>query len=169
MNEFSDYINSLSEEELRNELTKLHFKFSLIREYYQTSLTNENAIDETLLHQYKGEIKIALYPNKYLEGGFDTKRIKEILLPLTSKYYVEVGLFSVEECSNIAKEFGGDFDEDFYLYFEDLFEEIVKYIVDRKLLEEYQEELFMIANSAIDMYDHSHELQEILRDHRINS
>lgn len=167
MDKFSDYINSLSEEKLRSELTKLHFKFSSVREYYKILLTNENVVDETLSQQYKEEIKIALYPNKYLEGGLDIKRIKEILFPLTGKYYVEIGLFSVEECSNIAKELGGDFEEDFYMYFEDLFEEIVKYIIHQELLQEYREELIMIATSAIDIYNHSHELQEILRDYKI--
>ena len=43
----------------------------------------------------------------------------------TNEILYNFGLYAVEECTAIANEFGGDFGEDFYIYFEELFENVI--------------------------------------------
>lgn len=65
----------------------------------------------------------------------------------------------------IANEFGGDFGEDFYIYFEELFEDTIKVILKENLESEYKVRLKEMANSACDGYGHYDQLQDTFREY----
>ncbi len=63
-------------------------------------------------------------------------------------------MFAVETCTDIANEYGGDFGENFYIYFEELFEDVIKAIFREGLESEYQIRVKEMADSACDGYGH---------------
>ena len=71
-----------------------------------------------------------------------------------------MGLFAVETCTEIADEYGGDFGEDFYIYFEELFENVAQAIFKEGLESKYRIWLKEIADGACDGYGHRDQLQE---------
>ncbi len=163
MKAFLEHINSQGIESLKSELKELYRSFEVVRSYYQIKFSG-NEMDEQLLSSYKDQVIKAIYPNKHMQGGLDTEKVdsvaKQLNSPSTIRYYIEVGLFAVETCTDIANEYGGDFGEDFYIYFEELFEDAIKAIFKERLESEYQIRLKEIADSACDGYGHYDQLQE---------
>ncbi|WKN41848.1 DUF6155 family protein [Tunicatimonas pelagia] len=165
MKAFLDHINSQGIEQLKSELRELYSSFEVVRNYYLIKFS-DTEIDEKLLATYKDQITQAIYPNKYMQGGLDTEKVDNVIQQLNShaiiRYYIEASLHAVEECTNIANEFGGDFGEDFYIYFEELFDDVVKVILKENIESEYQIRLQEIANSACEGYGHYDQLQDTL-------
>ncbi len=165
MKNFINYINSKSAEQLRGDLKELYSSFDLVKNYYQIKFKGRE-IDEKLLTKYKTKIRKALYPNARMEGGLDIKKIdiiiKELKSNTTIRYYIETCLYAIQECTAIANEFGGDFGEDFYIYFEELFENTLKIITHQRLEQEYESKLKIITNSAYNGYGHYDQLQDTL-------
>jgi hypothetical protein len=163
MKTFSNYINSEGIESLKSDLQELYASFEVVRNYYQIKFNNTE-MDEQLLSSYKDRIIKAVYPNKYMQGGLDTEKVdsivKQLKSPSTIRYYIEIGLFAVETCTDIANEYGGDFGEDFYIYFEELFEDVVQTTFKEGIESEYQIRLKEIADSACDGYGHYDQLQD---------
>jgi Family of unknown function (DUF6155) len=162
MKEFLDHINSQDIKQLRSELRELYSSFEFVRNFYRIKFKSDG-IDEKLLSRYKDQITTVIYPNERMQGGLDIEKVDSIIKQLNSdstiKYYIEICLYSIEECTNIANEFGGDFGDDFYIYFEELFEDAVKLILKENLEDEYKIRLKEIANSAFDGYGHYDQLQ----------
>ncbi len=169
MKDFLDYINSRNIEQLRNELRKLYSSYELVRNYFDIKTKKNGGVDKNLLKKYEGEITKAIYPNERMEGGLDIDKVDNIIKGLNSdstvKYYIESSLFSIEECTNIANEFGGDFGEDFFIYFEALFENVIKIIINQGHESEYKVRLREIADSAFDGYGHYDQLQDTISEY----
>ncbi len=163
MKAFLDHIKSLESESLKSELRELYTSFEAVRNYYQIRFSNVG-MDEQLLSTYQDQVTKAIYPNKHMQGGLDTEKVdsvvKELNSPSTIRYYVEISLFAVETCTDIANEYGGDFGENFYIYFEELFEDAIKAIFKEGFESEYQIRLKEIADSACDGYGHRDQLQD---------
>ena len=168
MKEFSKYIDAQDKAQLKLELKELYASFELVRDYYQIKL-NQGAINEKLLTKYNRQVTKALYFDEYMEGGLDVNQVDGIVKRLNSeatlKYYIEVGLHAVEECTCIANDYGGDFGDDFYLYFEELYEKIVDLIVKKKLVADYIIRLKEIADAAFDGYGHYDQLQDTFKEY----
>ncbi|GEM_PF-2486596 len=168
MNAFLDHINTQNADQLKSELTELYSSFEVARNYYRIKFSGTE-VDNKLLAMYKEQVTQAIYPNKYMQGGLDTEKVDNVVQQLNSnatvRYYIEVCLHAVEECTNIANEFGGDFGEDFYIYFEELFDNVVKVILSEGLEDEYQIRLQEIANSACEGYGHYDQLQDTLSEY----
>ena len=49
-------------------------------------------------------------------------------------YFIEVSLHAIEECTCVANDYGGRYGEEFYIYFEELYEEVLKRIVEKSFL-----------------------------------
>ncbi|MFK7980041.1 MAG: hypothetical protein AB8G86_08670, partial [Saprospiraceae bacterium] len=109
MKDFLKYINAQDARQLKQELTELYTSFELVRNYYQIK-GKQSVLDENLLSKYKAQVTKAIYPNKYMEGGLDVGKVDSIVKQLNSdstlKYYIEVSLYAIEACTDIAKEYG---------------------------------------------------------------
>lgn len=162
MKEFLKHINAQNIEQLKKELQELYSSFELVRNYYHIKL-KQSGIDENLLSKYKDQVTKAIYPDKYMQGGLDFEKVDSIVKQLNSdstlKYYIEVGLHAIEECTSIANEYGGDFGDDFYIYFEELYDKVLDQIVKKSLVDEYKIRLKEIADVAFEGYGHYDELQ----------
>lgn len=163
MKAFLEHINSQNSESLRSELQELYKSFEVVRNYYQIKFSGLK-LNEQLLAAYQAQVTKAIYPNKHMEGGLDTEKVDRIVQqlksPSTMRYYIEVCLFATETCTDIANEYGGDFGEDFYIYFEELFDDVIQAIAKEELEGDYRIRLQEIANAACDGYGHRDQLQE---------
>lgn len=166
---FESFINTLNKNELKEELKKLYESLEQVKVHYSAINAGSDKLDRKLLEKHEEQITKAIYPNKYMQGGLDTDKVENILKPFRSnstiKYYLELGLFAVEECTNIANEFGGDFGEDFFIYFEELFEDIVQRISRGNLEEKYKIRLIDMTNSAFDGYGHYDQLKDVFSEY----
>ena len=120
MKEFLKYIENQDKEGLKSDLKELYSSYEFVRNYYRIKFNNSNW-NEALISQYKEDITKAIFPNKHMQGGLDFERVESIVEQLnsksTTKYYIEAALHGIEECTNMANEYGGDFGDDFYIYF----------------------------------------------------
>jgi len=168
MKDFSKYINAQDKDQLKRELQELYSSFELVRNYYHMKL-KQSGIDENLLSKYKDQVTRAIYPNKYMQGGLDFEKVDSIVKQLNSdstlKYYIEVSLHAIEECTSIANEYGGDFGDDFYIYFEELYDKVLELIVKKNLADEYKIRLKEIADYACEGYGHYDQLQGTYNEH----
>lgn len=164
---FQNYIKNLDANQLRAELKELYSSYEVVRKYYEIKWKG-NAVDKAILEQYKSQITTALYPDERMNGGFDYQEVEHILEQLNSEttllYYIEAGLFAVEECTNVANEFGGG-DEDMFIYFEELFEQLVAIIQKKDLASKYNIYLQEIARTAFDGYGHYDQLNGVVSDY----
>lgn len=162
MEAFLSHIKSLDSESLKSELRELYTSFEVVRNYYQIKFSNVG-IDKQLFSTYQDQVTKAIYPNKHMQGGLDTEKVdsivKQLKNPSTIRYYIEICLYAMETCTAIANEYGGDFGEDFYIYFEELFEDAIQAILKEGLESEYRIWLKEIANAACDGYGHRDQLQ----------
>jgi len=101
-----------------------------------------------------------------MQDGLDIDKtisiIERLNTQLAVKYYIEVSLHAVEECTNIANEYGGDFGEAFFIYFEEVFQNAVTTILKEGFEKEYKIRLKEMVDSAFDGYGHYDQLQDIL-------
>lgn len=163
MLDFLNHIKTLDADQLRKELKELYSSYEVVRNYYAIRQKG-TAIDKAVLEKYKTQITTALYPDKRMNGGHDYQQVEHILQQLNSdatvRYYIEAGLYAIEECTNLANEFGGG-DEDMFIYFEDLFEQIVKVVQKNGLESEYTVYCQEIARTAFDGYGHYDQLNDV--------
>lgn len=167
MREFLDYIRSKSKNELEEELEELFSKFATIRKHYDLKLgiAKTEEIKLPNLKRYKTKIHQALNPDSNWQGGFDIEEVGKILFRLKNKakikYYLELGLYSLEECTGLANAYGGDYGEEFYKYFVELYHDLVKLLWAKGLELEYQIRITEIMEHAFRGYDYQDDLRDI--------
>lgn len=178
MKAFRKYIQSKNEEELKLELEELFSSFEIVRKHYHLKVSslevNLNtpeiffAINQKEITKYKKKIISALHPNKNWEGGFDTEKVHEILSKLksksNSKYYIEIGLYSIEESSKLANLYGGDYGDEYYIYFAQLYANITHEIIKNCSEKEYFEWLKMLSEEAFEGFGYKDDLKDIFND-----
>ncbi|EAY26796.1 DUF6155 family protein [Microscilla marina] len=164
MLDFLNHIKTQSEEQLRAELKELYSSFEVVRGYYAIKL-KPDILDQKLLDKYTTQITQAIYPNERMQGGLNLDKVKHIIEQLSSdttvKYYIEVALHAIEECTGMANEYGGDFGDDFYIYFEELFGDVIQMIVQHNLQNDYRARLIDVKNSATEAYGHYDQLNDV--------
>ena len=77
-------------------------------------------------------------------------------------------MYALEECTNLANIYGGDFGEEFYNYFVGLYEIIVGQVWRKGLDIEYQKRLEIIMEESFEGYSYKDELREIYYNHYPN-
>jgi len=171
MDKFIEHIKSKSKEELEQELKELYSSFETIRVHYNFKFNeNKTKINKSKnLEKYKTKINQALNFNHSWQGGLDIEKVDKILSRLNSesniKFYFELGLHALEECTNLANIYGGDFGEEFYNYFVELYENIVSQTWKKGLDSEYQIRIKTIMEESFEGYDYKGDLREIYNDH----
>lgn len=158
--DFEKYLQDSEKESLINDLRELFAGQQGVRSYFLAKLGS----DKLLIEKYCERLIEAIYPDERMNGGMDFKKVDSILqelrTPTTIKKFVEVSLIGVEECSKIANEFGGA-DEGFLVYFEDLFEEVLKSIKENQWKDNYDLRLRQIIETAFDGYGHYDQLSDL--------
>jgi hypothetical protein len=170
MLDFLNHIEGQNQEQLRAELKELYSSFEVVRDYYAIKIKSDNdTLNPKLLDKYKDQITQAIYPNERMQGGLDIDKVNYIIEQLNSnttiRYYIEVSLHAIEECTGVAEEYGGDMGDDFYIYFEELFEHIIQVIVKHNLVSDYRSRLVAIKNSATEAYGHYDQLNDVYTQH----
>ena len=157
---FEQYLRDSDKDLLIDDLRELFASQQGVRSYFTAKLGS----NELLLKEYLERLIEAIYPDESMNGGMDYRKVDSILqelrTPTTTRQYVEVSLIGVEECSKIAHEFGGA-DEDFLVYFEDLFEEVLKLIKVNQWKSKYYIRLRQIIEAAFEGYGHHDQLSEL--------
>lgn len=167
MRKFLNYIESKSKEELEEELKELFSRFVKIREHYNFKLDESKTekVKAPNLKRYKTKIHQVLNPDSTWQGGFDIEEVDKILSRLNNKakikYYFELGFYSLEECTGLANAYGGDFGEEFYNYFAELYEDLVRQVWDEGFESEYQSRIKGIMEESFEGYDYQDDLRDI--------
>jgi hypothetical protein len=161
---FEQYLRDSEKDSLINDLRELFASQQGVRSYFTAKLGS----NELLLEEYRERLMAAIYPDEMMNGGMDGRKVDSILqelrTPTTTRQFVEVSLIGVEECSKIANDFGGA-DEDFLVYFEDLFEEVLHLIKVNQWKSKYDMRLRQIIETAFEGYGHHDQLSDLYSIH----
>lgn len=163
ISEISRYLESLSAEELIEEVKKLHKLFPEVKEDYQVELQDSD--EEELLAKYKKVIKDEFLPGR---GWGDAKlsvarKAVNDFIKLNSSsinaadiiiYYVEIGV----KYTNTY----GDIDEPFYISMEKMYEKAARYVTERELKDRFVNRFKKIVEDTEDIgwgfYDNLREM-----------
>lgn len=160
--EFQKYLDTLNEEELKEQLVVLFEKIQPVRDYYGF---RGKVFDPKKMERYRNKIIEALHPDQWMQGGLNIDGVENALLSFRQldpdeKYIVELYCFAIREASDLANEYGGDFGDEFYIYFEELFENLLQRLFQKGLLEEFKAPIEDVVGGATDAFGH----QDSLRD-----
>ena len=124
--------------------------FDVVKEYYQVQLSGD---DESVLQKYKEIIEHEFFPvserkdpparlSVARKAITDYKKLtgSDVNIADIMVYYVETGVRFTNEY--------GDIDEAFYISMESMYEKALKFIVDKKLTDIFNERLLAIVNDT---------------------
>lgn len=161
-NKLIEIFKEKSRDELIDELIELSDRFWTVNDYFESkyNLNSKNVI----IKKFKIQINDVLYPDHEFKGGFDVELLDQILTKfktITTKlnWQIDLELYALETGNNCAIQFGGSFGEEYYEYFEELFEDtLLKYVkrnntIDRKIE--------TIIKNAFEGYGHKDKLEEL--------
>ena len=164
--ELLEILETKKQEELIEELISLSEKFITVNDYF-TSKYKVNS-KKSILKKYKTRIDDAIYPDWELDKGLNIDLLDDTITEfsiVTSKtnWQIELELYAIEEGNNCAKLYGCDFGEDYYEYFEELFEYTIKKC--GKLNQTMNKRIETILENAFEGYGHKDRLEELLFEH----
>ena len=171
MDEFVKYLEYKTKGELKKELIELYSTFDSVKDYYQSKITIKGqgvsikVSDSKVIERNQQKIIEALNLDHNWQGGFDTEKVGKILSRIKSKSkirdYIELSLVSIEECTDLANTYGGDFGEEFYLFFSKLYRDVLEQALKEGLEKEYQEKLKLLMENSFEGYGYQDDLEEI--------
>lgn len=151
MDRFKNYLNALSEEAIKKELEILYENFEVVRDFYGMKLS-QGKVTNRLIRKYKDRVIDALYPDGSFQGGLDVDKVDKIMSTVKRNpnyfYYIQVGIYAVEACTTVANDFGGDYGEEFYQYFEELYEGVIKFSEAKGVKDDYREQFEALKSKA---------------------
>ena len=157
-------IQSKSKEELIKELLELYSSFENVRIHYQAK-SNKRSFNPKSIKRYKNKINVALDFDDRWQEGLDFKAVDQILSIFNSnsnfEIYVELGLYALDFSSELANAYGGDYGEEFYIYFTSLYEDIVGQVCKQGLDEKYKDQLKTSMRESFEGYGFRDSLEEI--------
>jgi hypothetical protein len=162
--EFTEIICKKTKEELIADLAYLFEKFEDVNDYYVLALKKSDK--DKILTKFKKKISDALYPDYEFNGGLNLQIVDKILDIFRSSTddadsIIQLELYALDSGNNCANEFGGDFGEGYYVYFEELFESTIKRTFENKLLKKYEHRMSSILYTAFPGYSHKDSLYDI--------
>lgn len=160
------YLQSKNRDELVQLIKELVGHFEEVQEYFDALLTKD---DRPFLKKAKEDIIKALYPNERGQGGLNIKAIDKVIRSfefLTPKLdsVVQLRLFAVEEASSMVENYNSDFGEDFFVYFEDLFENLLQLLLREEQLGVYEHRIKNAIANTTDTYGHYDTLMDIYQE-----
>ena len=164
MKKFLKYIKSKTEEELRTELCELFSSFEIVKDHYNIKIS-QGQLDSKVLKKYQNKIREALQPDYEWHGGFDVDEVEEIVSKFNNntsiQYYFELGMYAIEECNDLAEIYQGDFGDEFFVYFVELYENIIDQVLNLKIENKYKVRLKTLMENSFDGYDFQDDLRDI--------
>ena len=164
MDNFIEYIHSKSKGELVEELKELYSSFEAVRTHYSLK-SKDKKFDPKIIKKYETKISEALNLDGNWQGGFNIDKVDNILSRLNSKsnhkYYIELGIYSINECTELANAYGGDYGDEFYLYFIELYQNVNALIWEEGLENEYQMRLRILMEESFEGYGYQDELRDV--------
>jgi hypothetical protein len=156
------HLQKQSKAELVEHLLLLYEQLPEVADFYRLRL-NQTADD--VFERYCRQIQQALYPDERFEGGMDIDEVDHLIFTLDKlgskvQIQIKIRIYAVQEATQLAHAYGGDYGDDFYIYFEDLYEAALKKIKQSGLLDKYQHEMLQTAQNAFDGYGHHDTLME---------
>ena len=145
----TQYLKSLSEENKIQEIKKLVTLFPLVKEYYQSKLSNEGEVE--LLKKYtliiKKEFNTGNNPGR-ARISIAKKAVSDFIKVSRSESNVaEIMIQYVENGVRFTNAFG-DIDESFYYSMESMFDKALDYIVKNNLKDSFKERCAKIVSDT---------------------
>lgn len=145
----TQHLKSLSEEEKIQEIKKLVVLFPVVKEYYQSKLSNEGEIE--LLNKYtsiiKKEFNTGNTPGR-ARISVAKKAVSDFIKISKSELSVaEIMIQYVESGVKFTNAFG-DIDEAFYYSMESMFDKALNYIVENNLKDSFRERCKKIVSDT---------------------
>ncbi|HYX09501.1 MAG TPA: hypothetical protein VE912_22415 [Bacteroidales bacterium] len=170
-NELFEILNSKSSNELVDELILLSENFSVVRDYFD--LKHKNKTKLSILKKYKQKISNAIYPDWEFNEGLNIDFVEEIIEEFSRvtpniDYQIELELYALETGNKCANDMGGDFGEEYYIYFEELFEKTLIKLNKRKISTQILEKINSILKIAFEGYGHKDSLEDLWAEHEEN-
>lgn len=163
-NELEEILRIKNKDELITELIHLFENFKVVQDYFD--LKYKSQTKSSILKKYQQKIDKAIYPDWEFNVGLNIDLVEEIIegfSNITPKldYQIELELYALEAGNKCANDVGGDFGEDYYLYFEDLFEQTLNKYKKINVSQKITERINSIVNTAFEGYGHSDTLNDL--------
>jgi hypothetical protein len=138
--------------------------FIVVQDYFD--LKYKRKTKSSILKRYKGKIDNAIYPDYEFNEGLNIDLVEEIIegfSNITPKIdcQIELELYTLEAGNKCANDLGGDFGEDYFIYFEELFEQTLNKYRKIKVSQKITEKIETILETAFDGYGHKDTLEDL--------
>ncbi len=156
------HLQKQSKAELVKHLLLLYEQLPEVADFYRLRL---NQAADDVYERYCRQIQQALYPDDRFEGGMDINKVDHLIFTLDKltpdvHVQVKIRIYAIQEATQLAHTYGGDYGDDFYIYFEDLYEAALKKLRQAESLDRYQHDMLQTAQNAFDGYGHYDTLME---------
>jgi len=156
------HLKKQSKAALEAQLLLLYDRIPQAEDFFRLQLGK--ATDD-IFKKYCHQIQDALYPDGSFEGGMDIDKVDHIIFTLdklTSDIHlqVKIRIYAIQEATQLAHTYGGDYGEDFYIYFEELYEAVLIKLEQFELSDSYRHEMLQTAQRAYEGYGHYDVLME---------
>lgn len=162
--ELEKILKSKSVEELKTEVITLFENFTVVQDYIK--LKYKSNTKTTILKKYKQKIDQAIYPDWEFNNGLNLDLVEEIIDEFSNitpklNYLIELELHALEAGNQCANDMGGDYGEDYYLYFEELFEQTLKKCKKIRASKTIVSKIEAIIETAFEGYGHKDNLEDL--------
>ena len=141
----------------------------VVKDYFDSKYKSKGKL--SLLKKYKDNIDNAIYPDWEFNEGLNIDLVEEIIEGYSNitpiiDYQIELELYTLETGNKCANDMGGDFGEDYYIYFEELFEQTLNKCREINVSQEIKEKIESILESAFKGYGHKDTLEDIWAEYK---
>ncbi len=162
--ELEEILRIKGADELKAELITLFENFNVVQDYFD--LKYKDQTKTSILKKYKQKIDKAIYPDWEFNEGLNIELVEEIIEGFSNitpklNYQIELELYALEAGNKCTKDMGGDYGEDYYLYFEELFEQTLKKYRKLKVSQTITQKIETILERAFDGYGHKDTLEDL--------
>ncbi|MBA6316219.1 hypothetical protein [Cellulophaga baltica] len=162
--ELNEILDNKSVDELNAELITLFENFKVVQDYFD--LKYKSQTKPSILKKYKQKIDKAIYPDWEFNDGLNLDLVEEILEGFSNitpklNYQIELELYALEAGNKCANDMGGDYGEDYYLYFEELFEQTLNKYKQITTSKKNTTRIESILEMAFGGYGHKDTLEDL--------
>ena len=162
--ELEELLKIKSADELNTELITLFENFKVVQDYFD--LKYKSRTKTSILKKYKKKIDKAIYPDWEFNDGLNIDLVEEIIEGFSNitpqlNYQIELELYALEAGNKCANNMGGDYGEDYYLYFEELFEQTLNKYKKVNASQKITKRIEAILETAFDGYGHKDTLEDL--------
>lgn len=128
----------------------------------------------SILERYKQKIDKAIYPDWEFDEGFNIDLVEEIIRKFSNitpkvKHQIELELYALETANKCANNLGGELGEDYYLYFEELFEQTLNKFKKINMPQTITIKIESILKIAFEGYGHKDILEDLWAEFKAKS